>query len=110
MIFLWSDRNTEHIAVHGVDPMEAQEVVSAAKPPFPAAVGDEKHAVMGCSIRGRFLHVVFVYVAVDDVEADEYERLELYDKLALAEGEEAVRVIHARDLTEAEKRRLRRRT
>lgn len=55
------------------------------------------------------LQVLFVYVAPEDVEADEYEELMLHQRIALEEGEEAVRVIHSRDLTDAEKRQRRRR-
>lgn len=54
--------------------------------------------------------MIYVDVIIEDVEPDEYARLEMHDRLSLEEGEPAVRVIHARDLTESEKRRFRRRT
>lgn len=109
MIFLRSSRNREHIATHRVHPEEAEQVIGNARRPFPCPVGDDKHAVMGRTSAGRHLHVVLVYAVAEDVEADEHEELALHEKLALDEGDEAVRVIHARDLTEIEKRQLRRR-
>ena len=109
MIFLWSTRNAEHIAIHEVSPAEAEDVITNAKPPFPEPTGDDKHVVLGRTLNGRFLHVLFVYVYVEDVESDEYQRLELWQRYALDDRDEAVRVIHARDLTEMEKWRLRRR-
>jgi hypothetical protein len=55
------------------------------------------------------LQVIYVYAAIDDVEPDEYQRLRPEERLALERKEEAIRIIHARDLTESEKRRWRRR-
>ena len=45
---------------------------------------------------GRHLQVIFVLVPV---EFDEFEELELHERLELQEGELSVRVIHARDLS-----------
>src|SRR5262245_41624964 len=109
MIFLWSKRNTEHIAKHHVARREAEEVVRSGRAPYPQPLGDDKYAVWGPTLAGRFLQVVLVYAELEDIEWDEYEELELYDRLALEEGDEAVRVVHARDLTDPEKRQLRRR-
>jgi hypothetical protein len=109
MISLWSRRNEEHIGKHHVTPAEADEVVGNARRPYPQVVGDDKRVVWGRTSAGRFLQVIFVYVAVDGVRLDEYERLRFDERQALEEGEEAIRVIHARDLTEPEKRHLRRR-
>jgi len=108
-VFLWTWRNEEHIAVHRVRPAEAEYVVKNARPPFPRFVGDEKEAVWGKTSSGRSLQVIYVLVAIEDVELDEFEHLELHERIALQQGEKAIRVIHARDLTDAEKRRLRRR-
>lgn len=67
-------------------PEEAEEVVLGAKPPFPLAQDDEKYLVWGQTEAGRLVQVVFV------IDADD-----------------AIFVIHARPLTEKEKKRHRRR-
>jgi uncharacterized DUF497 family protein len=109
MIFLWSPRNEEHLGKHDVGCDEAEDVVRNAKPPYPEPVGDEKHAVWGATRRGRYLQVIFVYAATEDAEEDEFARLRPHERMDLQDGKEAVRIIHARNLTEMEKRRLRRR-
>ena len=109
IIFLWSSANAEHLAKHGVAPEEAEYIVGHAQPPFPENVGGAKRSVWGQTPRGRFLQVIFVHVFIDDVTVDEYERLEFHERIALDAGEPAARIIHSRDLTEAEKKRLRRR-
>lgn len=86
MLFRWNDWNEEHIAAHGVSPAEAEHVVLGARAPFPLAREDEKYLVWGAAEDGRLLQVVFV---IDP------------DDLAF--------VIHARPLTEGEKKRYRRR-
>lgn len=85
MEFKWIHWNVEHIARHGVTPEEAEAAVRSARRPFPRSVGEGKLLVWGRSAGGRWLQVVFV------VEVDE-----------------RVFVIHARPLTDREKRRLRR--
>jgi uncharacterized DUF497 family protein len=84
--FRWVAWNTEHIAAHGVGPGEVEEVVETARSPFPRRIEDDKWFVWGSTSGGRLLQVVFV---LDD--------------------DGTVFVIHARDLTDSEKRRLRRR-
>jgi uncharacterized DUF497 family protein len=84
--FRWVTWNTDHVAEHGAAPGEAEEVVETARSPFPRRIGDDKWLVWGTTSAGRQLQVVFV---LDD--------------------DATVFVIHARDLTEREKRRLRRR-
>jgi uncharacterized protein len=91
--FRWNEWNIEHLAEHGVSPEEAEYVIRNAKPPYPEYRGDDKWRVIGATEVGRFLHVVYV---LDDDEDDD-------------EADDAVFVIHARDATDAEKRRLRRR-
>jgi uncharacterized DUF497 family protein len=83
--FRWNPWNIEHVGRHSVDPDEAEEVVESARSPFPRRIGDEKWIVWGRTEAGRQLQVVFVL--------DE-------DGTAF--------VIHARELTEVEKRRERR--
>jgi uncharacterized DUF497 family protein len=81
----WNEWNIEHIARRGIPPEEAEHVVSSATRPFPRKIDDDKWLVWGRGSGGRVLQVVFV-VDEDDL----------------------VFVIHARRLTEKEKRRFRR--
>jgi uncharacterized DUF497 family protein len=83
--FRWNDWNRGHIARHGVSEDEAEHVVNQAAPPYPERIGGGKWRVRGQTAHGRYLQVIFV------IENDVYY------------------VIHARGLTDAEKRRLRRR-
>ena len=83
--FRWNDWNRDHIAVHGVLPEEAEYVINHASAPYPEKIGEGKWRVRGHTSSGRYLQVVFI---IED---------ELYY------------VIHARGLTEREKRQLRRR-
>jgi len=83
--FRWNQWNIEHLSSHGVDPDEAEEVVQAARNPFPRRIGDDKLLVWGPGRGGRLLQIIFV---VDD------------DGTAF--------VIHGRELTNREKRSYRR--
>jgi hypothetical protein len=76
----------EHGAHRGVGPGEIEEALETARSPFPRRIEDDKWLVWGSTSGGRLLQVVFV---LDD--------------------DGTVFVIHARDLTDREKRRLRRR-
>ncbi len=87
MEFRWSDRNLQHVAEHGVDPEEAEGVVEEAEVPWPLYGGDGKYLVWGRGRGDRLLQVVFVI-----------------------DRDDAVYIIHARPLTEKEKRRFRRRS
>lgn len=84
--FRWNEWNRDHIDNHGVDPEEAEWVASHARAPWPRRSGDEKFTVRGQTADGRYLQVIFVR----DADAP------------------TVYVIHARPLTESEKRQLRR--
>ena len=86
MLFRWNRWNEAHIENHGVDPSEAEEVVTGARSPFPLVQNEEKYLVWGATENGRHLQVVFVI-----------------------DPDDSIFVIHARDLTEREKRRFRRR-
>jgi hypothetical protein len=88
MDFRWNDWNLEHATRNGVTPDESEEIVLAARPPFPEYRGDGKWAVWGKTLAGRLLQVIYVE---DDDDTD------------------TAYVIHARPLTDKEKRRLRRR-
>jgi uncharacterized DUF497 family protein len=83
--FRWNEWNEEHAARHGITPEEAEDVVRSARAPFPLVQNDEKYLVWGPGTGGRLLQVVFVI-----------------------DPDDAVFVIHARPLTDAEKRRYRR--
>jgi uncharacterized DUF497 family protein len=86
MQFRWIDWNRDHIAEHGVDPEEAEMVVRHSSPPFPEEIEDGKWIVKGRGIGGRFLQVIY-----------------------LLDQDDTVFVIHARPLTDREKKQLRRR-
>ncbi len=83
--FRWNAWNVEHIARHGVTPGEAEYVVEHAATPYPRYERDEKYLVRGQSEHGRYLQVIYIFDPADEVF-----------------------VIHARPLTDDEKRRLRR--
>lgn len=84
--FRWNDWNLEHATKHGVAISEAEQVVRGARKPFPLKGPNDKWSVWGRGSGGRFLQVVFV---LDD--------------------DDTVYVIHARPLTDNEKRSYRRR-
>jgi uncharacterized protein len=86
MQFRWIEWNRNHIAEHGVDWEEAEMVIRQAKPPFPRKIEDEKWLVMGRGRGGRLIQVIYV-----------------------PDPEGSIFIIHARQLTESEKRRYRRR-
>ena len=86
MQFRWIDWNRDHIAEHGVEPEEAEMVVRSARPPFPEEIEDDKWIIKGRGIGGRFLQVIY-----------------------LLDADDTIFVIHARPLTEREKKQLRRR-
>ena len=85
MEFRWNDWNLEHISRHGIDPDEAETVVHEAHSPYPMSRSDDKWLVWGPGLGERPLQVVFIL-----------------------DEDDAVFVIHARPLTEAERRRYRR--
>jgi uncharacterized DUF497 family protein len=86
VLFRWNEWNTEHVAEHGVSPAEVELVVEGARPPYPQLREEEKWRVVGRGHGGRWLQVVFVIDPADTIY-----------------------VIHARPLTEREKKRERRR-
>ena len=86
MNFRWNDWNCEHVQKHGITVDEAQGIVLAMRPPYPERIGDDKLLVVGAGRGGRLIQVVFVLDPGDTVF-----------------------VIHARPLTDVEKKRFRRR-
>jgi len=85
MQFRWIDWNRDHIAEHGVDPAEAEMVVRQARSPFPRKIKEDKWLVVG---RGRGSRIVQVIYILDP--------------------DKTIFIIHARPITERERRRLRR--
>ena len=85
MDFRLNDWNVAHIAQHGVSVQEAEAVVRLARNPYPRKRPNEKWYVAGRGNGGRIIQVVFI----EDEDGSLY-------------------VIHARPLTEMEKRRWRR--
>jgi hypothetical protein len=81
--FRWNDWNVEHIARHAVSAEEAEWIVNHH---VAGDAGEDKYKVWGQTAAGRYLQVVFVL-----------------------DPDDAVYVIHARELTDREKRVFRRR-
>lgn len=86
MDFRWKEWNLDHATKHGVSPDEAESVVECASAPYPTMNGDEKWLVIGPGVGGRFIQVAY-----------------------LLDADGTVFIIHARPLTDREKRRYRRR-
>lgn len=85
MQFRWNSWNYEHVEIHGVAADEAEAVVETARSPFPRMIEDDKWIVWGRGSGGRLLQVVF-----------------------LIDPDDTVFIIHARPLSEKERRRYRR--
>ncbi len=81
--FQWDQDNIAHIARHDVEPYEAEQVLD--DDPLILRTRDKKYLAYGQADSGRYLLIVFVWKSSD-----------------------LIRVITARDLTNAEKKRLRR--
>jgi uncharacterized DUF497 family protein len=82
MHFRWNTWNIDHIGRHGVSPQEAEQVVQGGRP---LCRGDGKYLVQGRGSGGRWLQAIYV---LDD--------------------DGTIFVIHARPMTDREKRRWRR--
>jgi hypothetical protein len=82
--FQWDSANVEHIARHRVKPFEVEEVLE--DDPLLRRTHDGRYLAYGRTEVGRCLLVIFVW-----------------------KSEHAARVIAARDLTTAEKKRLKKR-
>lgn len=86
MRFRWNAWNIDHATRHHVGIREAEAIVARARSPYPEYRGDEKWRVVGRGAGGRLVQVVYLI----DVDGAAY-------------------IIHARDLTDKEKRRHRKR-
>jgi hypothetical protein len=100
MFFIWDDWNIDHIAKHGVEAFEAEEVARSPKRPFPRFMGNGKFLIRGRTAAGRKLQVIYVERAEQDVRLEDLDPI---DRLALEQGERAVYVIHARGLRRGER-------
>lgn len=89
-------------------PAEARYVVEHARTPFPEFhQGNERWRVRGQTQDGRWLQVVFTFPKDGHVDP---ESLEPHELIEFSENRaKVVRVIHARDLTDDEKRQTRKR-
>jgi uncharacterized DUF497 family protein len=83
--FRWNEWNADHVGHHGVEPEAAEDVVEEATAPYPRRIGEDRLLVWGPDSAGDLLQVVFVL----DEDGSAY-------------------ILHARPLTEREKRRYRR--
>ena len=102
-IFIWNRWNIAHISEHNVSQEEARFVAENAAGRFPQKVGPRKYLVRGRTLYRRALQVIFLVLADDEVDI---EQLDLVERMMFEQGNEALYVIHARDLTEGEKGRL----
>jgi len=84
--FRWNEWNEDHIGSHGVSPEDAEYVVDHATSPYPEQIGDGKWRVRGQISTGYYIQVVYIF-----------------------DPDDTVYVIHARGLSDHEKRQLRRR-
>jgi uncharacterized DUF497 family protein len=102
----WEPQHVDHIAEHNIKQEEAEYVALHAQSPYPELVGEGKRAVWGQTKAGRFLQVIFVYRSVETIDLEDVPP---HWRLELGAMDEAICIIHARELNAAEKRRLRRR-
>jgi len=105
-LFAWDDWNVEHIARHGISPLEAEYVVRHAQAPWPEQKGDDKLRVWGATERGELLQVIFTLKRPDELDFDSLTAEQWAD---LDDDDEVIYVIHAMPLTDSMKRKYRRR-
>ena len=112
IVFSWSvgpggTSSTFNISKHDVTPAEAEHVVRHARPPFPRKIGNDKWQAWGRTREGRYLQVIYAEPAEDEIDIDSLSDADL---IAYSDGQAAVLyVIHAMDLTDEQKRYVRRR-
>ncbi len=58
--FLWDDRNIDHVAAHGAEPWEVEQVFEQA--PKVRRARDDRYLALGRTQAGRYLVVVFRYL------------------------------------------------
>ena len=82
---VWDEDSILHIARHGVDPEEAEQVCFSGEPSIWKAKR-QRYIALGCTQSGRYLTVVFEYL-----------------------GKKTARIITARAMSEAERKLYRKR-
>ena len=80
--FRWNSWNVNHIAEHGVDPDDAEYIVTHAGRPYPQRTSTTKWLVRGALRSGRCMPVIYIF-----------------------DPEDVVYVLHGRPLTERERLR-----
>ena len=85
MGFRWIEWNLDHIAKHGVDRDEVEMVIERAKKPYPLRQAEDKWMVKAPGRGGRLVQVVYVL-----------------------DPDKTIFVIHARPLSDREKKRFKR--
>jgi hypothetical protein len=83
--FRWNDWNLQHIGGYRVGREAAEYIIRRARRPYPRYEGDGKFVVGGQSFDGVYMQVIYIMSPAD-----------------------IIYVIHARALTDVEKRRHRR--
>ena len=86
MTFRWIDWNLEHATKHGCVIVEIEAVIENARAPYPMRRDSDKWLVIGAGTGGRMIQAMF-----------------------LIDNDGTIFVIHARPITDTEKRRERRR-
>jgi uncharacterized DUF497 family protein len=84
--FRWNDWNREHLDKHRIAPRDAESLVRRARPPYPQRMKRGKYLVIGQTTNGTYVQVIY-----------------------LIDPDDTIFEIHARPLTDSEKRRYRRR-
>jgi uncharacterized DUF497 family protein len=84
--FRWMAWNVGKVEGHGLTVEDVEYVVSYARRPYPQPMGNEKWLVIGSTVSGKVIQVIY-----------------------LVDSDDALFVIHARPLTPTERRRRRRR-
>lgn len=79
----WDDENIDHIAAHHVEPDEVEDICYGKG--LIERAGENKHTILGQTQEGRYLFIVVAH-----------------------KGKRVFRVITARDMTDAERRRFQR--
>lgn len=108
MIFAWDDKNRDHIAEHNVSPGEAEDVVRGATAPFPRSIDGRKFMIWGQTRAGRYLQVIIVFKMPEQVSFHELTAEQWMEIDSLETGQ-IIRVIHAMDLPDKKKQKLRKR-
>jgi uncharacterized DUF497 family protein len=102
--FYWTTKNAEHIAEHGVTIGEAEYVVLNPARGYPLVQADAKLLVRGQTPQGQYIQVI--YVMLDDATEVDFRDVDLF---ALELATDAIFVVHARPLTDAERAAIRKR-